>query len=301
MLTILPLANIQAQCPLTCTNNSFLGINMVSEVISQSGSPCVIEIRIINNSTFAPVTFDLIDFTLAVCTDCPPVGAGSTAVWTITAGFPCDTPGSSAAIFPTFAAICGNTSVCPLTGVSLLPVEWIHFRAQIQEEQVRLEWMTAAEVNNAGFTVERSPNGIQWENVGFVNGQGTSSVAYNYHFFDAYPLAGVNYYRLQQQDYDGQYEYSDILSVDTGAGDPVVRFFPNPASDRVSLRMENMNSGLCTLRVYDLNGRAVMTEAFYVPGDHLQTYLDLRELAGGVYLTEITSGDRQWNHKIMLR
>ncbi|WP_254412573.1 T9SS type A sorting domain-containing protein [Dyadobacter diqingensis] len=97
---------------------------------------------------------------------------------------------------------------------STLPVTLVAFTAQKANSAVSLHWRTTSEINNKGFHVERSPNGLNWNEIGFVDGNGTVSQTQHYVLEDKSPIAGINYYRLRQTDFDGKTEYSRIISVD---------------------------------------------------------------------------------------
>lgn len=95
---------------------------------------------------------------------------------------------------------------------SILPVELGYFKAELDDNIVNLHWITLSELNNDYFQIERT-NNYDFENIGKVNGFGTTILRQEYFFTDYNPLNGVNYYRLKQVDYDGKYEYSNIVYV----------------------------------------------------------------------------------------
>ena len=95
-----------------------------------------------------------------------------------------------------------------------LPVEMLYFNAKIDGTDAILEWATASELNNDRFEVERSLDGINYEYIGEVEGNGTTDLQVVYQFIDIAPRQGLNYYRLKQVDYDGAFEYSDVTFAD---------------------------------------------------------------------------------------
>lgn len=94
-----------------------------------------------------------------------------------------------------------------------LPVELLDFQATRYEDHVQLSWSTASETDNDFFDIERSEDGVTFQSIGTVPGQGTSSEVVHYTFDDNAPLSGVTYYRLRQVDNDGSYTYSLVISV----------------------------------------------------------------------------------------
>ena len=93
----------------------------------------------------------------------------------------------------------------------VLPVELLSFEGFSQKNSIFLDWSTATEINNDGFYIERSSDIENWEDIDFINGNGTSLEKQFYQYEDQSPLFGANYYRLKQMDFDGKYEYSNCL------------------------------------------------------------------------------------------
>jgi hypothetical protein len=94
-----------------------------------------------------------------------------------------------------------------------LPILLLSFGAKATSEEVELAWVTAAEINNQFFTIERSHNGLDFEPILFIDGAGNSADVIEYKAIDAKPILGRSYYKLKQTDFNGQFEYSEIISV----------------------------------------------------------------------------------------
>ncbi len=125
-----------------------------------------------------------------------------------------------------------------------LPVELTSFSALPQGEFVNLTWETATEVNNYGFEIERTVVGtthelsLQWAKVGFVEGYGNSNSAKQYSYVDNSVRAGQSYsYRLKQIDFDGQFEYSNVVNVEVGVPMEfgLAQNYPNPFNHSTSI------------------------------------------------------------------
>jgi hypothetical protein len=116
--------------------------------------------------------------------------------------------------------------------VGALPVKLEYFTAEKKDEHsALLKWTTASEINNDHFEIERSDNATEWFKIGQVQGAGNSNENIDYSLVDEEPLAGPNYYRLKQIDYDGHFAYSEIAEVEFGAGQKstaVMTIYPNP-------------------------------------------------------------------------
>jgi len=95
-----------------------------------------------------------------------------------------------------------------------LPIELIEFMGHNQKEYNHITWSTASELNNSHFILERSLNTTEWFEITTIMGNGNSSVQNNYEYLDYSYIKGmVNYYRLKQIDFDGHFEYSNIIPV----------------------------------------------------------------------------------------
>ena len=95
-----------------------------------------------------------------------------------------------------------------------LPITLFSFNARPYDNQVIITWKTASEYNNDYFTVERSENGYDFNVIGTIKGAGNSSHLISYYLLDPEYFKGINYYRLKQTDFNGNYTFSNIVAVD---------------------------------------------------------------------------------------
>ena len=121
----------------------------------------------------------------------------------------------------------GGGGACNGINNGALPIELLSFSGKNTGRYNFLEWRTANEINNKGFDVERSTDGLLFEKMGFVSGKG--GPGNDYSFQDNIPRAGINYYRLRQIDNDGQFEYSGIIAINDDSG--IFAIYPNPGKD----------------------------------------------------------------------
>jgi hypothetical protein len=144
---------------------------------------------------------------------------------------------------------------------------------------VRFLW--ASEEINAGFEVQRSSNGEEWETIDFVEGNGTTLEVQNYTYTDEEPFADNNYYRLKQIDYDGEFEYTHLVSVKYGKSDKAenLRIFPNPVTDR--LNIIGTPKGQAT--IYNMLGQPV--KRFTISNE--TSSIDVVDLPKGQYILRI--------------
>ncbi len=175
----------------------------------------------------------------------------------------------------------GGANACNVS-VSVLPVELVLFKAIGQEENVMLRWETASEQDNAGFEIERSVDGQDWETLDFVKGFGTSLEAQRYKWMDDAPASGFNYYRLKQIDYDGTYGYSEIvLAQKSKQYTEEIAVFPNPVEDVLYYELDGIEAEQ-NIFLYDIFGQLIHQEVGVVTNT-----IDLNDVSKGIYFLVI--------------
>ncbi|MBT1701737.1 T9SS type A sorting domain-containing protein [Chryseosolibacter indicus] len=117
-----------------------------------------------------------------------------------------------------------------VNSMSVLPVSLLFFQqANNITESVMLRWATAIEKNFNYFVIERSTDGKKFEEIATVKGTGNSKIRIDYNFEDNTPIIGKSYYRLKSIDFDGSFEYFNIVAVNfEGSRDVTVS--PNPSN-----------------------------------------------------------------------
>ena len=140
-----------------------------------------------------------------------------------------------------------------------IPVELASFAATVKEGNVILNWSTVTELNNLGFEVQRSSKGNEFVTAGFVDGKGTVSEIQNYTFTDNNLEVGSYSYRLKQNDYDGSFEFSDIVEVEVLAPNvfSLEQNYPNPFNPSTKIRFSLAADSKVTLTVFDVLGQEV--------------------------------------------
>lgn len=176
----------------------------------------------------------------------------------------------------------GTTSL----GQTPLPIELVYFNAIPENNRiVNLSWQTSTEIDNDFFTVERSLNGLDWEDLTTIDGAGNSNVLLNYSALDSKPYNGDSYYRLKQTDFDGQFQYSQIESVklNTLSGSGVL-IYPNPTNNQIKIVGEKFE--LDEIKVFDTLGKNVSTNTHILKTDDSTVIVDLSELSNGMYFVK---------------
>lgn len=116
----------------------------------------------------------------------------------------------------------GGSSV--LSCAIIMPVELTEFNGKPGKEYNHISWTTASENSNDKFILQRSTDGLYYDNICEMDGSGTTNETHHYVFQDfKFKRSVINYYRLKQTDFNGDYEYSDMIAVDNNAQRTVVR------------------------------------------------------------------------------
>ncbi len=190
-----------------------------------------------------------------------------------------------------------STTFSPFTVGSaqdVLPVSLASFTASKQGASVDLKWTTASEQNNAYFTVERSADGVSFSAIGKVNGAGNSSSTLNYSYTDNNPLAGKNFYRLRQVDFDGQFDISAIVSVNLSVTSKV-SLYPNPVSNTALLQYPKAVKG-AGYRLVAMDGRVM--KSGILQENSTQMNLNLSGMQSGTYVLIINNNGEQYQQRI---
>eukprot|EP00353_Schmidingerella_taraikaensis_P011691 CAMPEP_0185574494 /NCGR_PEP_ID=MMETSP0434-20130131/5958_1 /TAXON_ID=626734 ORGANISM="Favella taraikaensis, Strain Fe Narragansett Bay" /NCGR_SAMPLE_ID=MMETSP0434 /ASSEMBLY_ACC=CAM_ASM_000379 /LENGTH=403 /DNA_ID=CAMNT_0028191099 /DNA_START=142 /DNA_END=1353 /DNA_ORIENTATION=+ len=174
-----------------------------------------------------------------------------------------------------------------INGTSYLPVELVNFSAIKSDTEVELAWQTASELNNEGFNVLHTTNGKTWNTIDFVEGVGTTTEMNNYQVVHRDPSEGMNYYRLQQVDFDGQTSFSDVKSVRFEVAQAVT-LIPNPSDGNffVNLNPEIYENDV-VIQLLDMQG-AVVLEARKSIELNNTISIDGSNLNSGVYLVNVS-------------
>ncbi len=184
-----------------------------------------------------------------------------------------------------------------------VPVELVSFNAAVNQNIVELSWITATELNNSGFYVERKAAGADWTTLGFVQGQGTTAQRHFYAYSDKPGSDGRYSYRLRQTDYNGTSEYSNEINVELL---PFMSYkleqnYPNPFNPSTNITYAIASEEFVTLKIYNVLGSEVATlvNGNQMPGSYTIQF-DGRNLSSGLYFYSITAGKFSETRKMIL-
>jgi trimeric autotransporter adhesin len=170
-----------------------------------------------------------------------------------------------------------------------LPVTLIKFSGKQKDKTVELNWSTATEIENDHFTIERSNDGVSFEEIIYKNAAVNGNHLNNYQSHDLDPLTGLNYYRLRSHDHNGSSYLSKVISVEFSDGHKKLTCFPNPVNDQLTVVLsENMGEN-CYLEVVDLNGSIISSMS--LSSYHETVKINTSDISPGIYLIHIKGKD----------
>ncbi|MDP2302407.1 MAG: T9SS type A sorting domain-containing protein [Ignavibacteria bacterium] len=204
-------------------------------------------------------------------------------------------------------ALQGNFAVLKINGLNIIPVELTSFTAHMTGEGVELKWETASETNNRGFEIERSDYSElaqeEWLQVGFVEGNGTTSITQSYNFIDNSAVSGKYLYRLKQIDLDGTINYSNKVEVDASIPNDFVLYqnYPNPFNPTTTIKFALPTDSKVLLEVFNVMGKKVKTliNSELKSGYHNYEF-NANTLSSGIYFYKLNAGKFSSIKKLIL-
>lgn len=169
---------------------------------------------------------------------------------------------------------------------SALPVELTSFTGRALNSNAILNWKTATEINNKGFNVQRrSDSDRTFRTIGWVDGAGTTADPQSYQLIDKDLSEDQYYYRLEQIDFDGAVEYSDIVSVKIDGDDKTkISLNPNPATNILNVSLAGFDTNEdYELSIIGINGTLIRT----INETGNNTQLDISDMAPGIYYIQV--------------
>ncbi|PKP43879.1 MAG: hypothetical protein CVT95_11660, partial [Bacteroidetes bacterium HGW-Bacteroidetes-12] len=144
-----------------------------------------------------------------------------------------------------------------------------------------LEWTTSSEINNDFFTLERSTDAVNFEPIATIKGAGNSNQVLNYEFIDQLQTSNLKlqtvYYRLKQTDFDGQFEYFDVIAITRKETTEIKAFY---FDKQLHIQTTNPKEN-AVIKIMDITGRIV----FETIGN--SKIINLSLLSKGIYIYQI--------------
>ncbi|HXA02515.1 MAG TPA: T9SS type A sorting domain-containing protein [Cytophagaceae bacterium] len=186
-----------------------------------------------------------------------------------------------------------------LTSCATLPVNLISFEATKENDTVKLSWVAGQEVNFDHYEVQKSADGIIFENIGTVNTLG-SLISTSYNFTDLQPINSISYYRLKTVDLDQSTQYSGIISVNTFI-ESSIEIYPNPVSgDNFNVLIPaSTSSEKITVIIKDLMGKEYFSLTYIQQEEILP--LSSSSLLPGIYVVTVNIGNHTSSARVVIQ
>ena len=168
-----------------------------------------------------------------------------------------------------------------------VPVELTSFAANISDGKVIVSWQTATEINNSGFSIQRSNDNVSYKEIAFVQGHGTTTDKSVYSYTDNSALSGKYYYRLKQVDFNGSFSYTSSIEVNIGIPKnfSLDQNYPNPFNPSTTIRFALPTNAKVSIKLYNTLGQEVvniLNNEQLNAGVH-QTVFNASNFSSGVY------------------
>jgi hypothetical protein len=185
-----------------------------------------------------------------------------------------------------------------------MPFQLASFNADQVEDLISIKWTTAAELNSSFFSVERSSNGIQFEEISQIKASGNSNSPLHYSSIDRNPLKGTAWYRLKQTDTGNKSVLSEARLVIYNESMParieIENFGPNPFEEAFQITYRINKDGLVRFQLCSSKGEILHTsESNDEKGSHRFEYDAGPALTQGIYFLKLIYYDKTVTQKII--
>jgi len=185
-----------------------------------------------------------------------------------------------------------------------LPVELVNFKASTTNDDIQLAWATESEINFEGFEIQRSIDGANFSTISWLNARGNEAQGANYAYTDSETTASKTYYyRLQMRDFDGSFDYSNVVSARIGNRGPVISVYPNPTYQETVLAFDNFTE-IATpvlITIYDNMGRSVQQLDYEAQTGKNTISLNVNHLSTGMYTIRLEQGEYFATRKLVIQ
>jgi len=179
-----------------------------------------------------------------------------------------------------------------------LPINLFSINGHNENNVNIVNWVTSSEINNSHFDIERSEDGIEFTKIGETKSGGNTTVNTNYSFTDKAPLTGTNFYRLKQWDFNGEFQYSKIISIDNKSKKQGLTIYPNPAKGNITVQSSITKIYNRTVETIDMIGRRVTSVT--LPANKNTIHINTQNFVNGVYFVRVNDGNEMIVQKLVI-
>jgi hypothetical protein len=162
-----------------------------------------------------------------------------------------------------------------------LPYDIKNFKATGKGKVVQLDWLINHNDEVRSYTIERSRDGIHFENIKMVLSRANEETA-AYADTDPAPFSGWGYYRLRITDLSGRTSYSAIQKVWMGSTQTQIQVTPKPAKNNLWINVAHPE------KVNEMSIISSVGQLMYKQNRIMSTnQIDISSLRPGVYYVRI--------------
>ena len=174
-------------------------------------------------------------------------------------------------------------TVAGWTATGILPVEMVSLKAIGMDAGNIISWQSLSEINNDYFEILKSSNGIDFQPIGRVNGNGNSNETINYEFFDSNKRIGTSYYKIRQYDFDGKNKTSEMVAVERISNEEgIIAAYPNPTNNTITVEIKSTDKINGIIEITNASGRTMMSEIVFGNDILIQSF-DVSQFDNGLY------------------
>lgn len=209
------------------------------------------------------------------------------------------------AVGPTFYGVYANRKVTAISEAvtiytpSVVPVKILHFFGEISNNAAVLNWQTTNEINSREFIIERSTDGLHFENIGIVAATGNNLQNSRYSFIDNNIPAGRLFYRLKTLDHDGKSDYSTVITLSYSKDRFTFYVLPNPASDLIAVQFKGLLELDTEVKLYNMEGKLI--QQTNINKGQTIAYFNIETLYAGTYIVRIQNNAVSESHKVIVQ
>jgi hypothetical protein len=186
-----------------------------------------------------------------------------------------------------------------------LPITLVSFKAKIKERKVDLKWITMSEKNNDYFTLEKTKDGLNYEQIKKIKGAGNFNEIIRYEETDENPYNGISYYRISQTDFDGKQSYYPLQSVSFEIkNENTISIQPNPINLKEELKIiiPGEKNQIAIVSLLDSFGRNCFIHTHQT--DEKQGLIEITlpdNIIEGIYYLKIIISDKLFSEKLVVK
>jgi hypothetical protein len=176
-----------------------------------------------------------------------------------------------------------------------LPIELVSFSSACAVNGTELTWWTVSEYNNDYFSILRSTNGIDWENIATIKGAGNSKILLKYTYTEELTNNTVTYYRLKQTDFDGKFDVSKIIAQNNCVeANTRLSIYPNPSNGILNLNYGGNKNVVISSSIFTVLGECI----YY--SDEFQSKITLETKEKGIFFIHLTTQSKNYIEKFVV-